>query len=436
MRWRATVRRYRTIGWSRRIWARRLAFLAGAIAVGLGAVLFAWASDGAHEIYRLILDRMPLALLVITPAGFALAAWLTTRFFDGAQGSGIPQAMAARRSNDPAVRARLLSARVTIGKLVLTVFGLAIGASIGREGPTVQLGAAIMYAIGGVAGLGRRNGLVLAGAAAGIAGAFNAPLAGVMFAIEELAKTFERRITSLIVAAVVIAGLTSLILVGDYRYFGRFVAGTVSTPVGWLAIVFCGVVGGGCGAGFAGAVVGLSRAVSRLGLKAWRRIAVAAACGLIVAVLALSTDGFAGGSGYAETAALLQDGAIPPIWHAPAKFVASILSSIAGIPGGLFAPSLAVGATLGGSLGPLLPGVDVRVLALLGMVGYFAGVVQAPLTAFVIVIEMTDQQGLVVPLMAAALIGAGISRALVPVPLYHALSHAFDRKPPISRPEP
>lgn len=436
MRWRANVRRYRVIGWSRLIWARRLVFLAGAIAVGLGAVAFAWAADGAHAIYRLILDRAPMALLVVTPAGFALAAWLTMRFFDGAQGSGIPQAMAARRTADPALRRRLLSARVTIGKVVLTVFGLAIGASIGREGPTVQLGAAIMNAIGGVAGLGRRNGLVLAGAAAGIAGAFNAPLAGVMFAIEELAKSFDRRITSLIVAAVVIAGLTSLTLVGDYRYFGRFVAGTVSTPVGWLAIAFCGAVGGICGAGFARAVVGLSGTMARLGFRTGRRVAVAAACGLVVAVLALWTGGFAGGSGYVETAALLQDGAIPPVWHAPAKFIASILSSIAGIPGGLFAPSLAVGASLGGSFGPLFPGVDVRVLALLGMVGYFAGVVQAPLTAFVIVIEMTDQRGLVVPLMAAALIGAGISRALVPTPLYHALSHAFDRKPPISRPEP
>ncbi|HQS07345.1 MAG TPA: chloride channel protein, partial [Xanthobacteraceae bacterium] len=134
---------------------------------------------------------------------------------------------------------------------------------------------------------------------------------------------------------------------------------------------------------------------------------------------------------------LLEQGITHPWWYAPIKLVTTLLSSAAGIPGGLFSPSLSVGAGFGAALSGLLPHIDVRALAMLGMVAYFAGVVQAPLTAFVIVMEMTNEVHLVVPLLATALLAAGLSRLLAPEPLYHALSYAYDPKPvspPPSRP--
>jgi H+/Cl- antiporter ClcA len=107
------------------------------------------------------------------------------------------------------------------------------------------------------------------------------------------------------------------------------------------------------------------------------------------------------------------------------KLAATVLSYISGIPGGVFAPSLAVGAGLGADLAPWLPGIPIGALAILGMVGYFTGVVQAPITAVVIVMEMTDNQSLTLPLMAAAVIAYGVSRLVCPDPMYRTLAKAF-----------
>ena len=122
-----------------------------------------------------------------------------------AQGSGIPQAIAARHLTDQAARERLVSLRIAVGKIILTLFGLLCGASVGREGPTVQIGASIMLAIGRFSPR-RQPGLILAGAAAGVAAAFNTPLAGIVFGIEEMSRAFETRTSSLIIAAVTVLG--------------------------------------------------------------------------------------------------------------------------------------------------------------------------------------------------------------------------------------
>jgi H+/Cl- antiporter ClcA len=108
------------------------------------------------------------------------------------------------------------------------------------------------------------------------------------------------------------------------------------------------------------------------------------------------------------------------------KLLSTLLSSVSGIPGGLFSPSLSVGAAFGSLIHVILPEADPQTLALLAMVGYFAGVVQSPLTAFVIVLEMTSDRAMVMPLMATALLASGAARLVCPEPLYHALSYNYD----------
>lgn len=428
------LRSMRAAWMSRRIWTRRLILLAGAVLIGCAATAFAKLSDLAQDFYRAMTVAWPYAPLVVTPLGFALSQIATKLWFEGAQGSGIPQVIAARASRHVAHRASLLGLRVTLGKIVLVIFGLAIGASIGREGPTVQVGAAIMFAVGGMAGIGRQRGLVLAGAAAGIAAAFNTPLAGILFAIEELAKSFERRMTAITTAAVVLAGMTSLALIGDYTYFG-----TLALPFGravdWVAVPACAAVGGACGGVFSRACVALILRPPRLAVRRRRARAIfAALCGLAVGSLALATDQYAAGTGYTQTRDLLASGEPLPIWYAPAKLLATLLSACSGIPGGLFSPSLSVGAGLGSILIPLLPWVDPRTISTLMMVAYFAGVVQSPLTAFVIVVEMTASAHSSIPLMATALMAAGLSRLISREPLYHALSCGYLEPAPPSRP--
>ena len=412
------------------LWRRRAVFLVGAVAVGLAAVGFARASDWAQLLFHDSARRWPLIPLLATPAGFALIAWTTRTWFNGAQGSGIPQAIAARRSKDPRHRASLMSARVTLGKIVLTVLGLLVGASTGREGPTVQVGAAIMFGIGRFVGIGRQPGLILAGAAAGVAGAFNTPLAGIVFAIEEMAKSFDRRMNVLVIAAVVLAGLTSLALIGDDNYFGQ-VSTRLSSVPDWIAVAVCGIGCGALGGLFSRGVVAVASARQPWIAAAKRRpIVFAGICGLAVALLGLATDGFATGTGYGQTRHVLEGGLLQPLWYGPAKLVSTLLSSVSGIPGGLFSPSLAVGAGFGSLVHLVLPEANLQAVSLLAMVGYFAGVVQSPLTAFVIVLEMTSDKGMAMPLMAASLLAAGTSRLLAPEPLYHALSYSYDPLPP------
>ena len=176
-------------------WQRRAIFLLGGIGVGAAAVALAQLADLAQQAFVLLLAKSRFVVLAVTPLGFMLSAYLTIRLFPNAQGSGIPQAIAARHLTDQAARESLVSIRIAIGKMILTLFGLLCGGSVGREGPTVQVGASIMFALGRVSPR-RQPGLILAGAAAGVAAAFNTPLAGIVFGIEEMSRAFETRTSS------------------------------------------------------------------------------------------------------------------------------------------------------------------------------------------------------------------------------------------------
>ncbi len=412
---------------SRKVWRPRLVFWAGAVAIGLISVLFAKLADGAQHLFAAMAGQeggLGYALrLLLPPVGFALSAWLATRFFPFTQGSGIPQAIAARHLEEDRERSLLLSLKGALGKIGLTVLGLLSGASIGREGPTVQVGAAIMLASGRIGGMAHARGLILAGSAAGIAAAFNTPLAGVVFAIEEMGRSYEARTNGLVLSAVVLAGLASLALTGNYTYFGE-AAGVVATLKDWGLVFVCGVLGGALGALFSKLVLATMRR-----FRLWTRgdtrriVALAAACGLGVALVGLLSGASTYGTGYEVARGALEGQPTDPAFFAW-KFLASLLSTVSGIPGGIFAPSLSIGAGLGAALG-LVFGSSIGLAATLGMAGYFAGVVQAPMTAFVIILEMTAAREQVMPLLVAAMLGFGTARLISGEPLYHTLSRNF-----------
>jgi len=406
-------------------WQRRLLFLLGGIAVGAAAVMLAVAADWAQRAFAMLLGHSHYVAFAVTPVGFMLCVFLTRRYFPNAQGSGIPQAIAARQLTDRDARERLVSLRIAAGKALLTLLGLLCGASSGREGPTVQIGASIMFAAGRFSPR-RQPGLVLAGAAAGVAAAFNTPLAGIVFAIEEMSRSFESRASGLILSAVIAAGLTTLALVGNYTYFG-------STPmvlqagVDWLAVPVCGVIGGLAGGLFSRCVIAVARGMPYLaGALAKKHVVLfAGLCGLGVALCGFVSGDAIYGTGYEQVKAALENGTALPDNFGILKFLATTLTAISGIPGGIFAPSLAVGAGLGSNIAHLFTGTPVGPIILLGMVSYFAGVVQAPITAFVIVTEMTDNHAMIVPVMTASVIAYACSRAVCPEGIYHALAKGF-----------
>jgi H+/Cl- antiporter ClcA len=154
-------------------------------------------------------------------------------------------------------------------------------------------------------------------------------------------------------------------------------------------------------------------------------VVFAALCGLAIAILGYASEGTIYGTGYAETKRVLQEGGGVPLTFGILKLLATVVSYVTGIPGGIFSPSLAIGAGLGQDIAALLAPAPVGAVAVIGMVAYFSGVVQAPITAFVIVAEMTRDADMALPLMAASIIAYGFSRLICPQPVYKALSKAF-----------
>jgi H+/Cl- antiporter ClcA len=421
------LRRSRVIWGSFSLWKPRLVFWCGALAIGVISVGFAKLADLAQNAFGSLTSSGEwsfLLPLLLTPAGFVLSAYLAATLFPNSGGSGIPQAIAARHLHDAEDRTRLLSLKIGFGKIVLTVLGLFSGASIGREGPTVQVGASIMLAVARFGGMAQARGLILAGSAAGIAAAFNTPLAGIVFAIEEMSRTYESRANGLVLTAVILSGLAALGLSGSYNYFGM--ASSAPTELrDWGLVLICGVGGGALGASFSGFALHFGQKIRRWAqpkpLK--RMLALAGACGLAIAVIGVASGGTTFGTGYEQARGAVEGNALPLLFFVE-KLAASFLSMLSGIPGGIFAPSLAVGAGFGSTIGSLL-GTSIALAAILGMAGYFAGVVQAPMTAFVIILEMTGDHQAVIPIMAVSMIGYVTSRILSREPLYHGLSRVF-----------
>ncbi|HVI97601.1 MAG TPA: chloride channel protein [Sphingomonas sp.] len=423
-RW--TINRTRALlrqqGPSSLIFRRRVAMVGGAITIGLVALLFAHLSDRASALFNALYLHYPYLPLALTPIGFAAIVWITNRVAPDARGSGIPQVIAAKADPEGATRA-LISMPTAILKAVLTFLALLCGASVGREGPTVQLAAATMAVWHRVLALPLRASMMVAGGAAGVAAAFNTPLAGIAFAIEELAAAYEQRMALLVMTAILISGAVASGLAGNYVYFGLIDASLDIRAVIVIAPV-AGILGGLTGGMFARLVLAAVRK-DIIGLRRLQRrpIVFAGVCGLAVAAIGVGT-GLTWGTGYAPARAIIS-GADAPIWFGFAKFGATLATAVAGLPGGIFSPSLATGAGFGNMLRWLFPGEPASAVVLLGMVAYFAGVVRAPLTAVFILTETTASRGLMLPMIAAALVADQASQRVCREKLYHGLSTTF-----------
>ncbi|MBI1175755.1 MAG: chloride channel protein [Sideroxydans sp.] len=415
-------------------WRRRLVFFSGAIGVGVVAILFAVGCERANGVFYKMVAISPLLPLLVTPAGLALVVLMTRKVFPGSQGSGIPQTIAALEPGHNAERGKLLSLRIAVGKMFLTILGLMSGSSIGREGPTVQIGASIMHSMNRFAKFPKHDmerGLILAGGAAGVAAAFNTPLAGIVFAIEEMGRSFDQHNSSTILMTVIIAGITSLALLGNYSYFGH-TSESLAFGTEWGVVVVCGIAGGLIGGVFSRSLIEVNKGLpGRIGVALREHpVMSAAGCGLILALLGLISGNTIYGSGYIEAKQILNGTDNLPESYGLLKMGATMVSYISGIPGGIMAPSLSTGAGFGANIAHYMPSVPTGAAVTLGMVAYFSGATQVPITAFVIVMEMTDNHEMILPLMAASFIATACSKLVCPSSLFHTLSGSFAHKTP------
>jgi H+/Cl- antiporter ClcA len=410
-----------------RIWATRGIVVAAACIAGLTIVAFTWLGEQALELFMHAFRFRPWIALIWTPLCAAAIVWVTRRYVAAAAGSGIPQVMAALDPLATApVQGKLVSLKLSLAKVGLTTWGLLAGLSLGREGPSVQVAAGIMLTA-------RRwlperssvstHGLLVAGGAAGIAAAFNTPLAGIMFAIEELSRTPEQRSSGLLMSAIVLAGLMAVSVYGNATYFGIIHASGIDLSLllpGLLVALASGVLGGVFSRLLQASLAGKGRdAMSRL--RNGRPVLFAGVCGLLVALIGVVSAGATFGSGYSHTRDMLAGQESLPALFLLLKFAATWLTTWSGVPAGIFAPSLAIGAAIGNDIALMLHAPNASALIALGMVGFLAAATQAPLTSFIIVMEMVDGHSMVLSLMACAMVARTVSR-VISAPLYSVLA--------------
>lgn len=409
--------------------AALIGLCAGLLAVAFRRAL-ALAEDGRGSLLA-VLHNHPtwgwLVLPVVAASAGGIVGWATIRFAPEAAGSGIPHLKGVMLH-----LRRLNWAWLLPVKFVGGVLGVGAGLSLGREGPTVQMGAAIAKALAVPlrAPTSDLPQLLSAGAGAGLAAAFNAPLAGLLFVIEELHRELSSRTAAGALVAAVTATVAAQWLAGDTPSFE--VHGLHALPFSALPLsLLVGVLGGALGVGFNRALlVSQSLALSQKTLPRWLLPAIAGAAVGIAAWW--FPDAVGGGHGVAERvlggtmnttlAALLVLLVI--------KFVLTAVCYASGAPGGIFAPMLLLGALLGAAFGKSVAaassslGGHEQVLAVLGMTAVFVGSVRAPLTGIVLISEMTDGYELLFPVCIAALGAYLTAEAFRDSPIYDALLEA------------
>ncbi len=365
---------------------------------------------------------------IVTPVlGGLVSGALLHYVVPGARGSGVPQVKAAYGLGGR------VPFRDAVGKFAIGTIQIGTGASLGREGPTVQICAGIAGLVGRIASLSPKNlrRLLPVGVAAGIAAAFNAPISAVTFTIEEVVGDLDQTVLSGVVVAAALAAVVERSVLGEHPVFEVSRKYGLNHPSSILLYAALGVAAAVVSLGFTDSLLDLRRWFARHPFARW---AHPAAGGLVTGLLAvvalalLKARGVTGG-GY-ETLAEALSGTLGfrvMLALCAMKLVATVFCYSSGGAGGIFAPALFIGAMLGGAVGFL----DVRLLghgheelgnfALVGMGAVFAGIVRAPITSVLIIFEMTGGYGLVLPLMIANMTSYGLARHWRPTPIYEAL---------------
>jgi CIC family chloride channel protein len=393
------------------------------IIAGLSAVLFTVAIDQvSHRLFGLAPSRA--RLFFVPPLMSVVTGILLAKIFPDVRGSGVPQTEAAYQ-----LAGGIIPNRVPIGKFLTGVLCIGSGHSMGREGPSVQIGAGLASVVGQWLRLSpqRIRDLVPVGAAGALAAAFNTPIAAVLFALEEIIGDLNATLIGSAVIASVAAVIVERSILGNEPLF-HVPTYRLVHPAELLGYAALGIAGGVISLVFCKGLLALRALFHRLPKRT--RILQPAIGGLIIGGVLLYSPAIMG-VGYEYVDQALNGGLLLKTMTILCflKLSATIISYASGNAGGIFAPSLYIGAMAGGAIGMLVhrvapfPTGDPGAYALVGMGTLFAGIIRAPLTSVFMIFEITQDYQILVPLMVANLLSFIISRRFQPVPVYHALLH-------------
>lgn len=415
-----------TVNWRRALDWILLAL--GAVVVGVFMLGFGAGEKAATEIRAFLFGQSPYWFLLITPLTFGAIRYLTMRYAPFAGGSGIPQVLGVirspRRTRDYSGNF-LLTPVKSLFKGIAVVTAMAGGATAGREGPAIQIGASLM-----VAWCARwvprmrvsPRMIVTAGAATGLAAAFSTPVAAVLYALEDLSAGRTLRSRGFLLLPILV-GFLCVWALGSHVPFFAITTLTEAVPPWWsiLALTLaCGVLAGIMGWAM---VIGLPRLLPTARTP-WHGAMIAAGLGLVLAIFGILTAGLSMGSGNDTSAALLNVASEfdETLSVGIIKALSTTLTFASGIPAGILTPSLAVGGGFGNDFAVLFSLEAYRQsLVAIGMAAFMAGVMRAPVTCAVLIAELTGLYGLLAHFLVAALIGTVAASVILRESLYEVL---------------
>lgn len=409
-------------------------FWIGSVITGFFAVMYAKIFAWGENLLHFILNWHDWMIFFIAPVGFVLSWWLVKEFAPYAKGSGIPQVMAAVELANPKEHKKirsLLSLKIIVFKIISSVVLVIGGGAVGREGPTIQIAGSIFRKVNEYLPewwpkISKKN-MIMTGAAAGLAAAFNTPLGGIVFAVEELSKTHINYFKTALFTAVIIAGLTAQTLAGSYLYLGYPKTNDVSLMVMFPIILVGGVAG----------ILASQLSVTMLKMNDWKKrklktdkanVLFLIGSALIIAFISffISREVLGSGKEIMERVLFTQDK--HEDWYVPIlRMLGPALSFTSGGAGGIFAPALTAGASIGSVISGairLTPN-ETNVVILAGMVAFLTGITRAPFTSAIIVLEMTDRHSLIFHLMLAGMVSSIASILVSRHSLYDVLKVNF-----------
>lgn len=414
----------------RDLWLLALPYQVAAVTTALVAVgftkLFVWTGERNRE----LITAHPSWIFVTAPATFLLAWWLVRRFSPMAGGSGVPQLIAASEVADDEKKHggswRFLNVRIILVRIGATIALAAGGGAIGREGPILQVAGSVYRVVHKLLPpfwpkVSRRI-MLVTGGAAGLSAAFNTPLGGIVFAMEELTRSHIGKFRTAVLSSVIISGMTAQWLLGPYLLLGYPKLERVG-PSFMYTLLAISAVAGAAGV-LSGKAVLLLDKVRRLFKKTVPQGLFVLCCAWLFAWLVHSFGLLALGSGEAlMDHYLFGQTPEPSLRDAAGRLIGSIVSTGSGAGGILFGPALSSGAAIGGLFGHWF-GVDrgqLNILVLGGMCAFLTGITRSPFTSAIIILEMTDRHSAILQLMYAAMIASLVANAIDAKPFYQRM---------------
>lgn len=387
------------------------------IAAGLVAVV----SILYNQLFKICeewaLSNASNSILLVTAPLAVLGSFLIGHFFSKeAIGSGIPQVIAAQElaaHRNPFID-KVLSLPMLISKIAGSCLCALGGGVTGREGPTLQISAAIFYQLSKYwpkkLPKPQLPSMILAGGAAGLASAFNTPLGGVVFAIEEMAKEHISLVRTTVFQAVIIAGILAQLFLGNYLYLGAPSFGSFPTSSLYHTLLIATIVG----------IAGSAFAEGLFQVTSWRskksltfKICFTILAGLLLSLTIYVCGPSTIGAGKTVMVDIINhaDQPVSPLLFF-SRFLGNFFTYIGGVIGGVFAPALSIGATLAQLINQFMGFADTKLMILVGMVAFLTGITRTPFTSFVLVLEMTDSHEIILYLMLSSIIANVVARVV------------------------